>query len=346
MNARAFAAAAILCTATVTPTSGSAANRPDESLVGTAANLELHSHFWLNLHHVLYAAGWDRRSEQGPARAAGRSVGFSTPLTPDEQRAWDAAVDVCARDVASKSLLFDYTLTGVKIALGEAGDRLPDTRALPAPLKEALESAAPIYRAHAWAADDRANRAWINEAQRHVEQLASEVTPRLAARFGTVWPTAPVRVDAVRVGSREGAYTSIGPPDWIVVSTSDPNNQGWAQAEILFHETSHLLIHPVEQALYAAGRDLDTEVPGVLWHVVLFYTAGDLTRQALAARDVEYEPYLYKTGLFDRAWPMYRAAIESTLPDFVAGRTTREQMAHALVRALSGAESRRNVGGP
>jgi hypothetical protein len=345
MNARALAAAAILCTATVTPVSGSAAER-DESLVGATANLELHSHFWLNLHHVLYAAAWDARAEQGAPRAAGRSVGFPTPLSPDEQRAWDAAVDVYARDVASKDLLFDYALTSVKIALGEAGDTLPETRVLPAPLRVALESAAPVYRAHAWPADDRANRAWIDEARRHVEQLAPEVTPRLAARFGTVWPTAPVRVDAVRVGTRQGAYTSIGPPDWIVVSTSDPNNQGWAQAEILFHETSHLLIHPVEQALYAAGRDLNAEVPGVLWHLVLFYTAGDSTRRALAARGVEYEPYLYKTGLFERAWPMYRAAIETTLPDFVAGKTTREEMAHALVRALAAGESPRNGGRP
>jgi hypothetical protein len=310
----------MLCTVSVTPISAGAAEPGDESLVGTTANLELHSQFWLNLHHVLYAAAWDRRPQQGTARAAGRSVGFDTPLSADEQRAWDAAVDVYARDVASKDLLFDYALMGVKIALGEAGDDLPDTRALPAPLKEALETAAPIYRAHAWAVDDRANRAWIDEARRHLEQLAPEVTPRLAARFGTVWPTAPVRVDAVRVGTRQGSYTSSGPPDWIVISTSDPNNQGWAQAEIMFHETSHLLIHPVEQALYAAGRDLDAEVPGVLWHLVLFYTAGDLTKQALAARGVEYEPYLYKTGLFDRAWPMYRAAIETTLPEFVGAR--------------------------
>jgi hypothetical protein len=112
------------------------------------------------------------------------------------------------------------------------------------------------------------------------------------------------------------------------------NNQGWAQAEILFHETSHLLIHPVEQALYVAGRDLHRSVPRVLWHVVLFFTAGELTKQVLARRDVAYEPYLYKTGLFDRAWPTYRPAIETVLPDFVAGKKTREDMAHALVRAL------------
>ncbi|HET8698436.1 MAG TPA: hypothetical protein VFO94_13165, partial [Gammaproteobacteria bacterium] len=67
---------------------------------------------------------------------------------------------------------------------------------------------------------------------------------------------------------------------------------------------------------------------------------------ALAARGIEYEPYLYKTGLFDRAWPMYRRVVESTLPDFVAGKTTREEMAYALVRALAADEPRRDAGRP
>jgi hypothetical protein len=337
MQARTLCAAAILWLTTLTVIPAGAAEPGDDSLVGTTANLEFHSDFWMNLHHVLYAAAWDRRPEKGVARAAGESVGFETALSQDEQRAWDTAVDVYARDVAPKDLLFDYQLTDVKIALGEANEDLAGV-ALPAALKTALTTAAPIYRAHAWTSDDRANRAWAAEARQHVEELAPEVTRALAARFGTVWPTSPVRVDAVRVGIRQGAYTTIGPPDWIVISTSDPNNQAWAQAEVAFHETSHLLIHPVEQALYVAGRDLHVAVPRVLWHVVLFYTVGEVTREALSRRGVAYEPYLYKTGLFDRAWPTYRPAIESVLPDFVAGKATREDMARALVRAAADAD--------
>jgi hypothetical protein len=194
-----------------------------------------------------------RRPEKGLARAAGESVGFETSLSPDEQRIWDGAVAVYVRDVASKDLLFDRHMTALKVALGTAGDDLPSPApGLPAAVRSALVAAAPIYRAHAWAADDRAD--------------------------------------------------------------------------------------PVDQALDAASRDLHVAVPRSLWHVVLFYTAGALTKQALAHRGVTYEPYLYKTGLFDRAWPMYRPAIEAVLPDFIAGKRTREDMAHALVRMLTGGQ--------
>ncbi len=336
MNTRTFSAAAILCMTMVTATPSVAQQHGDESTVGTTANLEFHSDFWLNLHHLLYEAASDRRSDAGAARAAG----FRTSLSPEEQRIWDGAVDIYVRDVASKDLLFDFQMTAMKVALGEAGQDLADAaRTLPAPIKNALETAAPLYRAHTWAADDRGNRAWIAEARRQLEELAPDVSPRLASLYGTVWPTTPVRVDAVRVAISKGAYTSDGPPDWIVVSTSDPDIQGWAQAETLFHETSHLLIHPVEQALYVAARDLHVPLPRALWHVVLFYTAGALTKQALAQRDVAYEPYLYKTGLFDRAWPMYRPAIEAVLPNFVSGKDTREEMAHALMRKIGDAEA-------
>lgn len=92
-------------------------------------------------------------------------------------------------------------------------------------------------------------------------------------------------------------------------------------------------------------------MPRSLWHVVLFYTAGELTKQALAHRGVTYEAYLYKTGLFDRAWPMYRPAIEAVLSDFIAGKRTREDMAHALVRAVTsgqgqGLQGRQSVSQP
>lgn len=335
MNTRTFSALAIVCIAMLASTPSVAQQKGDESTVGTTVNLEFHSNFWLNLHHLLYEAAADRRPDQGPARTAG----FRTSLSPEERKTWDGAVDLYERNVASKDLLFDFQMTQIKIALGEAGQDLADAaRVLPAPIKNALETAAPIYRARAWAADDRENRAWIAEARRHLEELAPEVTPRLASLYGTVWPTTPVRVDAVRVNIQKGAYTSDGPPDWIVISTSDPDMQGWAQAESLFHETSHLMIHPVEQAIYVAARDLHAPQPRALWHVVLFYTAGELTKQALARRKVAYEPYLYKTGLFDRAWPMYRAGIEAVLPGFVSGKESREEMAHALLAKIGSPE--------
>lgn len=255
MNARSVSLAAVLWTAMAMPAGAQQPHR-DEPMVGATAGLEFCSDFWLNLHHVLYAAAWDRRPEKGLARAAGVSVGFETSLSPDEQRIWDGAVEVYARDVASKDLLFDSHMTDLKVVLGIAGDDLPNPAPwFPPAVRNALLAAAPIYRAHAWAADDRANRAWIGEARRRLDALAPDVSPRLASLLGTPWPTTPIRVDAVRVATRQGAYTTID-PKWIVVSTSDPHNQEWAAAEVLFHETSHLLDWPRRSGARRGGPRL------------------------------------------------------------------------------------------
>ena len=79
-----------------------------------------------------------------------------------------------------------------------------------------------------------------------------------------------------------------------------------------------LLIQPISAALQAelsarGKRSND------LWHVVLFYISGEVVREALAARGVDYEPYIYRTGLFDRAWPRLKGPVERHWPAYVNG---------------------------
>jgi hypothetical protein len=57
-------------------------------------------------------------------------------------------------------------------------------------------------------------------------------------------------------------------------------------------------------------------MPQDLWHVVLFYIAGEVTRQELAKVGVEYKPYLYAIGLFDRAWPRFRSPVETSVQPY------------------------------
>jgi len=71
-----------------------------------------------------------------------------------------------------------------------------------------------------------------------------------------------------------------------------------------------------------------------LWHVVLFYVTGEVTRQQLEAQHINYVPYLYANGLFDSAWPAYRDPIEQQVRPFVEGRITYEEMATNLATAL------------
>jgi len=46
------------------------------------------------------------------------------------------------------------------------------------------------------------------------------------------------------------------------------------------------------------------------------------------------KPYLYATGLFDRAWPRFRGPIETHVQAFIDGKTTLDQMASALAAAV------------
>ena len=68
---------------------------------------------------------------------------------------------------------------------------------------------------------------------------------------------------------------------------------------------------------------------------MLFYTAGEVTRQQLAKDGVEYKPYLYATGLFDRAWPRFRAPVEQHVQAYIDGKISLEQMAANLATAVN-----------
>jgi hypothetical protein len=81
-------------------------------------------------------------------------------------------------------------------------------------------------------------------------------------------------------------------------------------AEIRFYESSHLLVGPIIEA-FAAELLAQGKHSRELWHVALFYLTGEGVRRALASRGIAYEAYLYKTGLVDRAWPQFKAPIET-----------------------------------
>jgi hypothetical protein len=102
---------------------------------------------------------------------------------------------------------------------------------------------------------------------------------------------------------------------------------------MLFHESSHGLIQHVSAAVNGALATAK-KPQSDLWHVVLFYIVGEITRQELAKAGVQYKPYLYATGLFDRAWPQFRAPVERYVHAYVEGRTTLDEMAKDIAAAV------------
>jgi hypothetical protein len=290
----------------------------------------LYSAFWPNLHHVLLAEALARRpsSEQ---KAGSLPEPVTANLTADERRTWEGAVSYYDREIADLHPLFE--MGPIRKALLAAKEELPTAGLKPAH-RQALATAAPVYRTHWWPAHDRANRAWMIDAMSKVASLSPAVPERLTRLYGTPWFTSSVRVDVVLIASREGAFTSIDPaPAHITISSSSPVIADWTAAEILLHESSHALVRPIIDA-FAAESKAQGKNTRDLWHVALFYTTGEVVRQALAGRSITYEPYLYKTGLFDRTWPQFRAPIETHWKAYVNGEVSRDDAIKRIVPAV------------
>jgi len=292
----------------------------------------VYSAFWPNLHHLLWAEAWARRPSLGAPSAAGpMPEPLTAPLTPAEKSAWDAAVKYYDDELADLHPLFE--LGPIRKIMIAAGADLPTT-GLAADHRRTLIGAAAVYRKHWWPAHDKANRTWMADPMAKLAMIAPGVPDRLARLYGTTWFKDRVRVDVVRVGAREGAYTSIDPaPAHITISSSAPNNAGWMATEVLLHEASHALAMPIMQAFEAESKAQGKNTRD-LWHVALFYLTGEVMRQALNARNIAYEPYLYKTGLFDRAWPQFKTPIETHWRRYIDGRVTRDEAIKEIVAAV------------
>jgi len=305
----------------------SAADTP----VAEVSQLRMYSSFWQNLHHFLYVSAWARRPVVPGARRLGMPMppGPVVTMTREEQATWDSAVAFYDREFASKDLL-DRGMIAIKLGLVDRDDQLTG-----APyddeLRMLLMSAAPIYRKYWWPAHDAANREFIADAARRATKYAPAIVERLTTLYRVAWFSAPVRVDIVRAGNNQGAYTSINPTH-IVAASADSNSGQWASTETLFHESSHGLIRNVMGAVNAALASANKRADA-LWHVVLFYICGEVIRQQLAKDGIDYKPYLY-VGLFDRAWPQFRAPVEAHVQAYVDGKKTLEQMAADLAAAV------------
>lgn len=301
--------------------------------VEQAAGFVFYSSFWLNLHHTLYAAAWAQRPHTSARpRAEPLPEPLEGPLTSKERAAWTAAIAYYNRQLADRDLLFDDEMSAIKNALTSAHARLPRT-GLPRGLRDVLLKAAPVYRRYWWAKHDQKNRAWIADVVPRLTMLAPEVEPRLAKLMLKPWFAQPVRVDVVWVGKIQGAYTSIDPYIHTVASSGSPNEQQWAAVETLFHEASHGLIFPIRDRIDTAAKASGKQTED-LWHVVLFWTAGEVVREALERHHIEYKQYIYATGLFQRAWPQFQKPVETEWAPYVAGKISVDEAVKKLVAAI------------
>jgi len=335
---------------------------------GTQANytetqlpvFELHSGFWINLHHTLYQEARQRKAatsrDAGTTKstaAAAKSVLAGKGLTGSEQKAWDDAVAFYAENYADKDLLFTTELIQLKDQLGdfEDCDELSGRKrkfcdaGLPANLTQVLEAAAPVYRRFLWPEHDKANRRWILQVAPLVREKGVGLSERLADIYQTRWPQGKIRVDVVAYANWAGAYTTVDPLR-VTISSLDSRNQGPQALEVLFHEGSHGIAEPVQRAIIRECRQRDKPIPRDLWHALVFYTTGEVIRTVLTSASAKggdrgdgvpansYNTYAFREGLYERGWKSYLELLQRFWQPYLDGKATFDDAIARMVSSM------------
>jgi hypothetical protein len=301
--------------------------------------IRFHSSFWVNLHFTLYAEalrtlkpGTDLPRLESPSREP-----MPGDLNSGERAAWGEAIAYYEVGFARRDLAYGENMTAIQRALADSVDALAESAAIAEEHRRHLLAAAPVYRRHWWPEHDRVIRTWIADVSARLLEVGPRARQRQAALLESGWLMVPVRAEITFFGR---AYTMMRREVTLTtMAAGAPDYAGWAGAEMIFHEVSHSLtgpdfVGPCEQRIRHEAAALGKKVPGALWHVCLFFITGEVWRSELAARGVQYEPYLYRTGLFDRVWKSLRVPVETHLKPYVEGRVNAETAFRGLIESI------------
>lgn len=267
-----------------------------DSTYGPLPVFEFHSGFWVNLHHFLYHEARARLDAAAAAKTAGNTTQAKpsgpvlnqktgNTLSPSEQRTWDQAIAYYMKNYADKDMAVNIDTILLKNQLGDFEDcgellgkkNLSCDAGLPGNVGVILEAAAPVYRAHWWADQDRANRRWVVRVAPLVREQGVGLSERLADIYQSKWPKDKIRVEVCAYANAAGAYTTLDPLR-VTISSTDARNQGPEALETLFVEASHGIALPVEAAINRECKQRDKPIPRDLWHALILYTTGEVIK--------------------------------------------------------------------
>jgi hypothetical protein len=274
----------------------------------------LQSNPWVNLHQRLLH---EVRFKTAPPAA----------LSGEDLAKWNRIVENYRAFLGRRHPIFNNELIQLNATLSNTSTaRLPDS--IPEAAAKALEAAMPLYRRVQWEEDDRANRFWIAVAEPLLASAAEELADAHAKAYATPFPKR-ILVDVSPLAWEFGAYTvGQGESAHVVISSTDPGYKGFAALEMLMHEPSHAIVASDESGaigadLKRAADELGVKPMSNLWHAILFYTSGELTRRALAKRGVrDYQPYI--TDMYERGFRGFRQSLETHWQAYLDGKVTRE----------------------
>lgn len=274
----------------------------------------LQSNPWVNLHQRLL-----------------HEVRFKTPppaaLSGDGLLKWKKAVETYRTFLGNRHPIFDDDLIRLNAALSKTTTaKLPDSS--PEAASKLLEAAMPLYRSVQWEEDDRANHFWIAVAEPMLASAAEELADAHAKAYAMPFPKR-ILVDVSPFAWQFGAYTvGQGEAAHVIISSTDRGYQGFAALEMLMHEPSHAIVASDESGAIGADLKRAADELGVkplpnLWHAILFYTSGELTRRSLAKRGVrDYQPFI--TNMYERGFRGFRQPLETHWQAYLDGKVSRE----------------------
>lgn len=274
----------------------------------------LQSNPWVNLHQRLLH---EVRFNTAPPAA----------LSGDDLSQWKKVVETYRAFLGKRHPIFNNDLVRLNAELSKTSTpELPDS--IPEAASKALEAAMPLYRSAQWGEDDRANRFWIAVAEPMLASVAEELAEAHAKVYATPFPK-NILVDVSPLAWEFGEYT-VGQGEFahVVISSTDRGYQGFAALEMLMHEPSHAIVASDESGaigadLKRAANELGVRPMANLWHAILFYTSGELTRRSLAKRGVShYQPSVI--GMYERGFRGFRQSLETHWQAYLDGKVSRE----------------------
>ncbi len=301
------------------------------------------SGFWQNLHHTLYYQAQVLETIYGAGvgqlapidRAADRD--FLTATNANEDL-WFRAIRIYHDHYASMSFVFDQTLMNADNAIsGDEAQPLPAS--LPAPMREALRIAAPVYRNALWKTHDASNRAFIDRLSALVTRYHAGLSARLARIYAAQWLAQPYVVDVVQYAQWNGSYSNnAGDFVHIVMSAQDPSERGMGSLDMLFHEASHSVADPqhgtIGGPITAAAAKLNRPVPDQFWHAVIMYAPGKTVEDLAKTSNEKYTMVWMQPGLFGGSWRRYYDALQTHFYRYMQGTGTLDSALAACVREI------------
>ena len=275
----------------------------------------LQSNPWVNLHQRLV---YEARFKAAPPAG----------LSGDDLAKWTKAVETYRVFLGKRNPIFDDELKSMNAELSKTSTpRLPGS--IPRAAAAALEEAMPLYRSAQWAEDDRANRFWIALAEQMLLSAGEELIAAHEKAYAMPFPKR-ILIDVSAFAWEFDAYTvGDGELAHSVIASTGRSNQGYWTLEILMHEPSHAIVEAAAGAIGAdltrAAKELGLKPRYNLWHAILFYTSGELTRRALAKRGVSEYQRIIDSGMYERGFGGFKQPLETHWQAYLDGKVSRDE---------------------